>query len=121
MHRGETVSVIVMDQNERFLLVRSRWRRRWEYPGGYMRSATSVHVAAFSELIEKTGLVLGMVHSIRTSAELPKCVFVISYDCHGLIRLDRSVYTDYRWVHPIEASALLSPMLYDQAERFLDF
>ena len=118
MSLSETISVILVDTNDRILLVRSRWRRRWELPGGHEKYV-SVKDTAFCTLYENTGFIMGAVKRICTSATIPNHVFVVSHEYGGSIQLNRSMYTDYRWVHIVEAGALLPPVLCEQIELFI--
>ncbi|WP_053111010.1 NUDIX domain-containing protein [Bacillus sp. 445_BSPC] len=74
------VTVLVIDQNSRFLMVQSE--KMWKLPGGFIELGESAEEACRREILEETGINIGNLQLIEAFFQgrtiLRSCLMVIN-------------------------------------------
>ena len=117
--RSVSVAGVVLDNQDRALLIRRRDNGRWEPPGGVLELGERIHDGLRRELAEETGLEVepGLATGIYNN--VPGGIVAIVFRCRavgGELRSNDEV-TAFRWASAEEVSALMTPAY---AVRVLD-
>jgi 8-oxo-dGTP diphosphatase len=67
---------MVMNENDDFLLVKSR--RGWEFPGGYVEDGEAIKDAAIKEVKEESGIGIELMNFLGVEQDIERstCVFL---------------------------------------------
>ncbi len=101
------VTLLVLDSEGRLLLVKSRHRRQWSPPGGYLRPHEPPLEGVTRELVEETSLVLEAAPTLVSSVTGPGVRHVTHVFVAMLAHLGPVPYTTRSW--EIEDLAWFTP------------
>jgi 8-oxo-dGTP diphosphatase len=110
-HPGEhsvSVAGVIVDDQQRALLIRRRDNLRWEPPGGVLERGESIHAGLCREVNEETGLSVRPLSLSGVYKNMKRGIISLVFRCHvlsGELTINDEV-CEFRWATREEIASL---------------
>ena len=110
MRHSVSVAGVVIDEDDRALVIRRRDNAHWEPPGGILERDETITEGLIREVREETGLLVEPIALTGVYKNLSRGIVALVFRCRavGGILTENAEVTEFRWVRESDVKAIMS-------------